>query len=218
GSLYKTRCPVTGRTDADVKYFLWVKTGACTACAKRFDLFPGHVLAEDARHPAYVLVCPSCGNLNEVADPENPGSCACGAALSIEGPVKRNKCACPHCGHINSAPLHGDGPPPHRLFAIEYHNSDLKDRPGRLFKKPDVEDLARFREAETLWARMRPSFVPDDQIPEGDETNRLHRWGYNRFRELFNPRQLLALETAARFIAKIKDQRLRRAFSTNFSD
>lgn len=218
GSLYKTHCPVTGRADADVKYFLWVKTGTCTACAKSFDLFPGYVLAEDARHPAYVLVCPSCGDLNEVADPDNPGSCACGAALSIEGPVKRNKCACPHCEHINSAPLHGDGPPPHRLFAIEYHNPDLKDRPGRLFKKPDADDLARVHESENLWARMHPSFVPDDQIPEGDETNRLHRWGYDRFHELFNPRQLFALETAARFIAKIKDQRIRRAFATNLSD
>jgi len=116
GNLYKTRCPVTGRADGDVKYFLWVKTGTCTACAKSFDLFPGYVLAEDARHPAYVLVCHACGDLNEVADPDNPGSCACGAALSTEGPVKRNKCACPHCGHINSAPLHGKGPASFQTF------------------------------------------------------------------------------------------------------
>lgn len=218
GTFYKTRCPVTGRIDADVKYFLWIKTGTCTACTKNFDLFPGYVLAEDARHPTHVLVCPTCGDLNEVIDPANPGSCACGATLSKEGPVKRNKCVCPHCDHINSAPLHGKGPPPHRLFAIEYYNPDLRKRPGRLFKKPDADDLARAQEAQNLWSRMRPLFVPDDQIPEGDETNRLHRWGYHRFRELFNPRQLLALETAARFIAKIKDQRLRRAFATNFSD
>lgn len=218
GDLYKTRCPITGRTDADVKYFIWVKTGTCTACTKSFDLFPGYVLAEDVRHPAYVLVCSSCGNLNEVANPNNPGFCTCGATLSTDGPVKRNKCACPHCGHVNSAPLHGKGPPSHRLFAIEYYNSDLKGRPGRLFKKPDADDLARAQEAADLWSRMHPSFVPDDEIPKGDETNRLHRWGYAYFRELFNSRQLLALETAARFIAKIKDERLRRALATNFSD
>lgn len=218
GNLYKTRCPVTGRPNADVKYFLWVKTGTCTACTKSFDLFPGYVLAEDARHPAYVLICPSCGDLNEVSEPDNPGSCACGAVLTTEGPVKRNKRVCPHCRHTNSAPFHGEGPPSHRLFAIEYHNPDLKARPGRLFKKPDADDLALADEAERLWLRTQASFVPDDHIPEGDETNRLHRWGYQRFRELFNPRQLLALETTARFIAKIKDQRLRRAFATNFSD
>lgn len=218
GDFYKTRCPITGRSDADVKYFLWVKTGRCTSCAKSFDLFPGYVLAKDSRHPAYVLVCHACGKLNEVVDPSNPGRCICGATLSAEGPVKRNKCACPHCGHLNIGPFHGDGPPSHRLFAIEYHNPTLKGRPGRLFKKPDADDLARVAKAEFLWSSMRPSFVPNDQIPDGDETNRLHRWGYERFRELFNPRQLLALETAARFIAKIKDQRLRRAVATNFSD
>jgi hypothetical protein len=218
GALYKTRCPVTGRADADVKYFLWVKTGTCTACAKTFDLFPGYTLAEDVRHPTYVLVCSTCGDLNEVSDCDNPGSCGCGATLTTEGPVRRNKCECPHCGHGNTAPFHGAGPPSHRLFAIEYHNPELKGRPGRLFKKPDADDLARSQQAESIWARLRPSFVPDDLIPAGDETNRLHRWGYERFRELFNARQLLAIETAARFISKIKDQRLRRAFATNFSD
>ena len=218
GDLYKTRCVVTGRADADVKYFMWVKTGACTACGLGFDLFPGYVLAEDARHPAYVLVCHSCGDLNEVKDPKRPGSCGCGARLKTEGTVKRNRCACPHCGHVNATPFHGEGPPTHRLFAMEYHNPELKDRPGRLFKKPDADDLARVEAAAASWKRLRPSFVPDDAIPEGDESSRLHRWGYERFRELFNTRQLLALETSARYIAGVKDGRVRRALATNFSD
>jgi adenine-specific DNA methylase len=218
GDLYKTRCPITNRTDADVKYFLWVKTGTCTACRSSFDLFPGYVLAEDSRHPAYVLVCHKCGDLNEVKDPAVPGKCHCGAKLKTEGPVKRNKCACPHCGYANAAPFHGEGPPTHRLFAIEYYHPALKERPGRLFKKPDAEDVARAERASATWKRMRPSYVPDDAIPDGDESSRLHRWGYQRFRELFNDRQLLALETSARLIANVKDQRVRRALATNFSD
>jgi hypothetical protein len=218
GHLYKTRCPVTGRDEADVKYFLWVKTGTCRECRKQFDLFPGYVLAEDARHPSYVLVCPSCGDLNEVCDPRRPGACRCETPLTMQGPVGRSRCACPHCGHINSAPFHGEGPPSHRLFAIEYHNSDLKDRPGRLFKKPDQEDLARAKEAEAAWNRLTPSFVPEDAIPEGDESSRLRRWGYRRFVELFSSRQLLGLETSARLISCVKDIRLRRALATNLSD
>lgn len=218
GDLYKTRCPITGREDADVKYFLWVKTGTCSGCGKGFDLFPGYTIAEDSRHTAYVLVCHSCGDLNEVADPKNPGKCSCGAKLKTEGSVKRNKCTCPHCGLQNAAPFHGDGPPTHRLFAMEYHNPDLRDRPGRLFKKPDRDDLMRSEAAAKAWKHMSPSYVPDDLIPEGDETSRLHRWGYERFRELFNSRQLLALETSARYIADIKNQRIRRALATNFSD
>lgn len=218
GHLYKTHCPVTGRKDADVKYFLWVKTGTCTSCKKGFDLFPGYVLAEDARHTSYVLVCASCGDLNEVTDPRHPGACQCGNSLKVEGPVTRNKCACPHCGHINSAPFDGDGPPSHRLFAIEYYNADLKGRPGRLFKKPDKDDLARVKAAETAWRGVTAQFVPDDLIPTGDESSRLHRWGYQRFRELFNARQLFGLETSARMIANVKDLRLRRALATNLSD
>lgn len=218
GSLYKTRCPVSGRADAEVKYFLWVKTGNCKSCSKSFDLFPGYVLAKDSRHPSYIVICHACGDLNEVANPCNPGSCACGAILSTEGPVRRSKCACPHCGFINNAPFHGKGQPKHRLFAIEYYNPDLKNRSGRLFKKPDADDLLRVQSAGERWAGIRPRYVPNDQIPEGDETNRLHRWGYEYFRDLFNPRQLLGLETAARFISQIKDQRLSRAFATNFSD
>jgi adenine-specific DNA methylase len=218
GDLYKTRCPVTGRAGVDVKYFLWVKIGTCSACGHGFDLFPGYTIAEDARHPAYVLVCHNCGDLNEVADPKKPGKCDCGVQLKTEGPVKRNKCACPKCGHINAAPFHGEGPPTHRLFAMEYYNPELKDRPGRLFKKPDADDLVRVEAAGAAWKRIRPSFVPDDTIPEGDESSRLHRWGYGRFRELFNARQLLALETSARYIAGVKDQRIRRALATNFSD
>lgn len=218
GHLYKTRCPITGRRDADAKYFLWVKTGLCRQCRREFDLFPGYVLAKNVRHPVHVLVCASCGELNEVEDAYWPSICRCSKPLIAEGPVRRNKCICPHCGHKNSWPFHGEGPPSHRLFAIEYHNPDLKHKPGRLFKKPDSEDLARVAEAEFLWRRMRPSFVPDDAIPEGDETSRLHRWGYQHFRDLFNPRQLLSLETSARLISRVEDLRLRRALATNFSD
>lgn len=218
GHFYKTRCPITGRADADVKYFLWVKTGSCSACGETIDLFPGYTVAEDVRHTSYVLVCHACGDLNEVIDPKKPGKCGCGACLTSEGPVKRNKCTCKHCGHVNSAPFHKGGAPTHRLFAMEYHNPDLKDRPGRLFKRPDADDLALAQAAEEALKRLITKFIPDDAIPDGDESSRLHRWGYARFRELFNGRQLLALETSARFIAGLKDKRIQRALATNFSD
>lgn len=217
GRLYKTRCRITGK-DAVAKYFLYVKVGSCKACARDYDLFPGYILAEDARHPFHVLVCHACGELNEVDDPSAPGSCTCGAQLTTEGPVKRNKCKCPHCGHLNTAPFHRAGVPNHRLFAIEYFNPDLRDTPGRLFKKPDEEDLECLSESERVWDQLRPRFIPEASIPAGDESSRLHRWGYRQFRELFNTRQLVGLETSARFIADIQDIRLRRAFATNLSD
>lgn len=218
GYLYKTRCPITGRSDADLKYGLWVKTGICTHCSREFDLFQGHLVADNTRHTAHVIACHRCGDLNEVTDPKTPGNCHCGAELKVNGNVKRNKATCSHCGHENTAPFRPVGPPVHRLFAIEYFNPELKGRPGRLFKKPDDEDLARITEADSLFAHLKPSFVPDDSIPGGDETGRLLRWGYSKFNQLFNGRQLLALETAARWIANVKDPRVKRALATNYSD
>lgn len=219
GRFYKTRCPISGRDDADLKYALWVKTGVCSQCDREFDLKQGHMVADDTRHPAYVVACHQCGDLHELSSLKEQRSCHCGVDLRIEGNVKRNKATCPHCGHLNSAPFRSEGgPPQHRLFAIEYFNADLKGRPGRLFKKPDAQDLALAAEAESVFSRLKPGFVPDDVIPGGDETDRLLRWGYRRFRELFNGRQLLALETTARWISKVKDPRLKRALATNFSD
>lgn len=217
GDLYQTRCVRTGR-DAAVKYALWVKQGHCEACDRQFDLFQGYLLAEDVRHPKNVVVCATCGELNEVTDLKEPGACStCDAELVLKGPVARNKCPCSHCGHVNVAPFRKDGPPRHRLFALEYHLPE-KDQPGRLFKKPDADDLARVAKAERRWAATAPTFVPDDPISAGDETNRLHRWGYKRWRELFNDRQLLGLQRSAEMIARVNDPRVRRALATNLSD
>ena len=69
-----------------------------------------------------------------------------------------------------------------------------------------------------MWSQIAPFFVPDQEILPGDETDRLHRWGYQRYRDLFNKRQLLGLELSAQHIAAVKDQRLRHALATNLSD
>jgi putative DNA methylase len=73
-------------------------------------------------------------------------------------------------------------------------------------------------QASARFDALSPDFVPDQPIPPGDETDRLHRWGYGHYRELFNPRQLLALELSCREIAAVEDTRIRHALATNLSD
>ena len=120
---------------------------------------------------------------------------------------------------MNSYVGKGGEPPQHRLFAIEYHNPARKrSHRGRFFKKPDASDLGRVAEATSDYEDLVPRYVPEDRIPPGDETDRLLRWGYSRYRELFNPRQLLGLELSCRAIAEVEDERLRRALATNLSD
>jgi len=107
------------------------------------------------------------------------------------------------------------------MFAIEYHLPYVlgnRWRKGRFFKAPDAEDLAKFTEAEERLRKLHPQFIPTDVIPKGDETERLHRWGYQHYRELFNARQLLGLELSCRWIDKYPDERIREALATNLSD
>ena len=72
------------------------------------------------------------------------------------------------------------------MFAIEYYNHRRKgEHRGRFFKRPDTEDLARSVAAAEFWQQLGARFVPDNVIPAGDETDRLHRWGYTRYRDMF---------------------------------
>lgn len=219
GHLYRTQCLQCDLKEAHVKYFLWVKVQPCLHCKKDVDLFPGYLIAENKRHPQNVFVCSFCGDLNEVKDHKHPGPCrSCDSQLFLSGTAKRSHFTCPDCKSDNSYPA-THSPPRHRMFAIEYYCPQCKSQQkGRFFKKPDLDDLAKYSEAISSWKKIQPRFVPDDKIPSGDETDRLHRWGYKRYKEMFNLRQLLGLELSCRVIAEESDERLRNALATNLSD
>jgi len=217
---YRTDCPVYGDTNVPVKYFIWVKETDCSECGNHIPLFPSYRIANDVRHPAHVVVCSKCHTVNECSSITDLGTCStCDADLVLEGPAKRNQCACPSCGHVNRYPRSEENPLRHRLVAIEYFNPvRKKHHKGRFFKSPDEKDFALFIEIEELWSRQKKRFVPSQEILPGDETERLHRWGYQRYRDLFNERQLYGLEKSASLIAEIEDERVRRALATNLSD
>jgi adenine-specific DNA methylase len=220
GEGYRTDCPLYGDRNVPVKYFLWVKVLDCLQCGQDIDLFPGYLIADDTRHPTHVLVCASCGELNEVNDPKRPDACrTCGIALTASGPARRGRCACSQCGHVNTYPRPQGGPPRHRMFAIEYFNPHRRStHRGRFFKKPDDHDLARYAAVSDRWRALAPQFVPAQDILPGDESSRLHRWGYAQYADLFNSRQLLGLELSCRQIAEVANERVRHALATNLSD
>lgn len=222
GSLYRTRCIECGEP-APVKYFLWVKVHTCVQCGEEFDLMPGHLLAADERHPRNVVVCAACGELSEVNSREEPGPCsACAEPLVLSGRASRGRCPCPRCGIENRYPDPEGGPPAHRMLALEYHCWGCKPtHRGRFFKSPDDDDLALYERARDLLDRKADQlepFIPEGPIPSGDESDRLHRWGYRRYREMFNARQLLGLAHLAREVSSVTPDRIRDALATNLSD
>jgi len=220
GLLYRTKCLECGADDAHVKYFLWVKSMNCQQCQKAIDLFPNYLLSEDVRHPTNVFVCRDCGELCDSKSRKDPGACPhCRANFTLEFTAHRNCCKCRHCGTLNRYQSPSQGPPKHRMFAIEYHCTHCRKRhEGRFFKKPSPQDLRHYTEAEDRLASMRTSFVPAEEIPAGDETDRLHRWGYRFYREMFNARQLLGLELSCRHITQRAKGRSADALATNLSD
>jgi adenine-specific DNA methylase len=180
-------------------------------------------VAKNQRHPNYVLLCPACGELDQVPMLDRtPGAMQCSTcnhSLVIDGPARRNRVTCPHCNHPNSYPDSQQGPPQHRLFALEYHCPTCKpNHRGRFFKAPDETDLTRLVEAEGRLATAAQDYIPTELIPPGDETARLHRWGYRTYRQLFNARQLFGLATLTTTIATVKDKTVREALLTVFSD
>jgi adenine-specific DNA methylase len=105
------------------------------------------------------------------------------------------------------------------LYALEYHCDECADEhDGRYFKAPDRKDLQRFEEAASKLADMSDEHIPNEKIPAGDESARLHRWGYDRYRQLFNDRQLLGLSVLASAIDEVADGEIKRALFTVFSD
>lgn len=223
GDLYATTCLSCGHM-AVAKYFLWVKVATCPGCEAENDLFPGYLLAEAERHPRNVLVCAGCGQLNEyksVPTIEAPADCgACGRSVHIEGPARRQHVECRNCATRFSYAGNGaKRPPKHRMWALEYHCARCKPgHEGRFFKSPDKEDHARELRANQRLPSERDLPIPDDEIPRGDETDRLHRWGYRRYREMFGERQLLGLSLLLRRILTVRQEESRHAVLTIFSD
>ena len=225
GRYYRTECRYCGR-EVPVKYFIWVKTQACAECGRKVELFPGYLIAKNARHPEFVLFCPLCRRLVELPErPERGASvhCSnCGGEFHNTAVARRNTYVCPHCDHEGSYPseLASDGPPRHSMLCMEYHCPHCKpEHNGRFFKSADEADLQLYEEARRAFAHSpAQKYVPDEPIREGDETTRLLRWGYREFGQLFNERQLLGLTTLCEEIESVEEQSMREALATVFSD
>ena len=220
GDAYTTVCSVCGASPVPVKCFLWVRTQRCAECGEDIDLFPSYRIADTWRNEVNVIACPQCGEMNYSPYSRRLGFCrSCNSRLRLRGSAREHKCDCPHCGASNTYPMDVHGPQCHRLFAMEYQCEQCRPIQGRRhFKKADFNDIAKYESAARLWERTKSRFVPSDRIPPGQETQRLLRHGYRRYRELFNGRQLLSLETLARIIDRTSDRRIRSALCTNFSD
>ncbi len=172
--------------------YVWVRSTQCPDCGFATPLTPNwwldrkrgvgfRALVEDGRDsPLYVVA-------EAGADGFNPK----------EGNVKRGTGECVRCerpisgGYIKSEAQAGRMW--HQLAAIGYKK---EGRRGRHFRPPTLEDIHAFQAAEEKLHAERADWeardlIPNESIPFGLTTAQPLPYGYSRWSDFFNPRQLL---------------------------
>lgn len=180
-----------------VHAYLWARTVPCPQTGKPIPLSPNWWLQRDNRARVAVrLLCqpdwPECRfEIVRGAEAER---------VAEQGTIRRGVAVSPWTGQV----VDGDyikreaqaGRMGQQLYAVV-----VKTPQGIEFRPPTEADLAAVQAAEAELARrlsgwLAHNVVPDEEIPEDSNYNRGHRlYGMTRWRDLFAPRQLLALGT-----------------------
>jgi putative DNA methylase len=214
-----------------VLHYFWVQVIDCYQCGQRIEAHPHHQLAYESEGTHQWAFCPHCYNIQTLDRSDAELHCKqCDLTVLIQdGTVHRGRLVCPHCKGeerlIDVAARMG-GPPSWRLFALEVlepSNSRTVQMRQRHFQAATAYDQVVLEDARrALRARSKPDsgllWIPERLIPrEGRADNRLPTYGYNRYHELFNDRQLLHLSYLAEAINCLKGP-VREAMTIAFSD
>lgn len=216
-SYYQTIDPETGKL-IPVLYYFWCKT-VQTPSGQKIPLFSRYVFAQNAypkKKPRAQIVCPACwGVLVDRYDATNVTCSGCGHEFNPqEGPAK-GQYVTDRDGHRHKIKdlvnRHG-GPPEHRLYAM------LAVRPDgeKLYLPARQQDHDLYRDAERRLATdILP--LPTQSVRPGHNTDQARGYGYNEWRDFFNPRQQLCLGLLLRAILEIEDQEVQEQFLCLFS-
>lgn len=221
--LYFTDCSGCGG-EAAVRYFIWVRQHVCQDCGREHTLLADTEIVSTklARHPREVHVCPHCHALSEHRTGKRPKRCRACKSSYDAGLISSDTLLGCDCGSVFKIPPLGTIEEPRlKLIAVDYHCAKCSKAKGatrHTYKQPDACDLERIEHAKKLAAKNESPYWPDELIPQGVETSRLMRWGYNRWRDLFNERQLYSLGVLAARIDEEPDGSIKRALQTIFSD
>jgi len=211
-----------------VLHHFWVQAIECRGCGRPFQAHPTYLLAEDQE--AQWVICAHCGDVaRRPAGQERFRCSGCHQFTVVQaGTVKYGTAKCPACGDrqaLIEMSRAAESPPAWELFALEVLDAPDGGRPLPMSKRSFVRagdaDMARYERAKGLCRDRRgthPHLFPADPIAEAERfDSRLLDYGYRRWTDLFNDRQLLHLSLLAEGIAKF-DAPVRRALAVAFSD
>lgn len=217
-SYYRARLP--GGEEAEVLYYFWVKQVDCPACAQPVDLFSSYVFAQHAyasRYPDAQITCPGCGAVNFGRyDAQDLTCVSCDLRFDPQrGPARGVEAVCCSCARafpIARTVRSQGGPPRHRLYAkLVLTAAGLKQ-----YLAADAWDGELYAQAERELAE-RGADYPDVAIAAGHNTDQAIGYGYTRWHQMFNARQLLGLGLLGEGIRGLSDGRVRETFLCLFS-
>ncbi|MFN5568997.1 MAG: hypothetical protein ACK495_12550, partial [Bradyrhizobium sp.] len=206
----------------------WVQVVKCAECRHEYHAHPQFRLASDGIIDKQWVVCRGCGDINQAKKDAKTVGCRCGVRTTVsDGNMDGGAGVCPQCSHhqklIEEAVRTG-APPSFRLFAVETIPSGPERRftgAGRKIRAASSFDRKMFADAAAAAVAIEaetPGAIPPSPIPrEGRKDQRLLKYGYENYADLFCARQRLHLALLAMEIEKLEGP-VREAFSIAFSD
>ncbi|AUB83981.1 DNA methyltransferase [Candidatus Thiodictyon syntrophicum] len=190
----------------EVLYLFWVKQLDCPDCGAAVDLFSSRVFAKHAyvkKFPTVQLVCPRCGDIFAADFTQTRATCpACRKGFDPHvGPAAGAQADCGGCGArfaiAKTARARGE-PPRHRLYAKLVLRADGTKE--YLQATPEDEDAYA-----AAGARLRELALPSPRvaIQTGYNTRQVLNYGYTRWDQFFNDRQLLGIGLLSRAIGDL---------------
>lgn len=219
-------------TPRQMLHGFWVQVINCKRCNSRIEAHPHFQLAYEAEGDRQWAFCSTCHHVHELRKDAKAFRCKrCRKRNTIgPGPNSKGKVTCPDCGTqealIDVASRVGS-PPKWKLFATETIPSGMTERclpmTDRHFQAASAFDHDRMNAANRALRRRQTKsrgwkHIPARRIPvNGRADSRLTKYGYQHYRELFNPRQLLHLSVLAEALEEVKGP-AKDAIALAFSD
>lgn len=228
---YKTTCPECGK-EADAMYYFWIKELECLNCGHIVPLFKGYMLASarSKNDDFHWVICPECESLFKSKNYKEENKCPnCKNKFNPDkdGNASGQYYTCPNCGQKEKIieNIRRNGKPKERMYAVEFYcescnNKDNKNLTnGKGYKPADEKDKKLFKEAvEEFQEKENELPIPDQNIPMGHNTKQMLSYGYKKFRDMFNKRQLLNLGKLLEEIKEIENKNIKEYLLLIFSD
>lgn len=215
--------------EREVLYHFWVQITNCVSCNAEVEVHPHFQLARNKGDNVQWAFCRHCHEVQELPLDRKILVCEmCQHRTTIRaGTLRNGKIFCLKCRSGESLAKNSQrrgGPPRWRLFAKQFL---VRHGPGprqvdRVYEKATCADWKRYDAARKRFQKLFDSgnaVVPTRKIPrEGRRDSRPILHGFERYHQLFNPRQLLHLHALANQLNAMEESPKRRALAIAFSE